>query len=294
MSNELYHHGVIGMKWGVRRYQNKDGSLTYAGKKRALKTQYKYDEFRKDTGNKKYYKKDGTMTYAGRKKALKYKEKYSRVTGGKSLRTFSDNPANQKKKTSSAYGSKSLANMSDEEINARIERLKLEQKYLEVLPDTRSKGQKFVAGVGELALNTVRDKGISIMGDYLDKQLREKLGLSKKTDASDKLKKMAQDYTNRMTIDKGQQHFHEGKYADKKTSDKSTEKTGSSSDSNKDQRKTDDSAWEGTVEGEGTSKHRDNPHVNWDTDPHWREATYDYRSSGESYISQLLLEDKRR
>ena len=33
--NELYHHGVKGMKWGVRRYQKKDGSLTTAGKKRA-------------------------------------------------------------------------------------------------------------------------------------------------------------------------------------------------------------------------------------------------------------------
>ena len=30
----LIHHGTKGMKWGIRRYQNKDGSLTPAGKKR--------------------------------------------------------------------------------------------------------------------------------------------------------------------------------------------------------------------------------------------------------------------
>lgn len=32
--NVLAHYGIRGMKWGVRRYQNKDGSLTPAGKKR--------------------------------------------------------------------------------------------------------------------------------------------------------------------------------------------------------------------------------------------------------------------
>lgn len=32
--NELEHHGILGMKWGIRRYQNEDGSLTKAGKKR--------------------------------------------------------------------------------------------------------------------------------------------------------------------------------------------------------------------------------------------------------------------
>lgn len=33
-NNSLTHHGILGMKWGVRRFQNKDGSLTPAGKKR--------------------------------------------------------------------------------------------------------------------------------------------------------------------------------------------------------------------------------------------------------------------
>lgn len=32
--NEIYHHGIKGQKWGVRRYQYSDGTLTPSGKKR--------------------------------------------------------------------------------------------------------------------------------------------------------------------------------------------------------------------------------------------------------------------
>lgn len=34
MNNEIQHHGIKGQKWGVRRFQNKDGSLTAKGKQR--------------------------------------------------------------------------------------------------------------------------------------------------------------------------------------------------------------------------------------------------------------------
>ncbi len=49
-NNELYHWGVKGMKWGVRRYQNADGTLTDKGKKR-----YSNKEIRQD---KKQIRKD--------------------------------------------------------------------------------------------------------------------------------------------------------------------------------------------------------------------------------------------
>lgn len=40
-NGELYHHGTKGMRWGIRRYQNKDGTLTDAGKRRQLKQKRK-------------------------------------------------------------------------------------------------------------------------------------------------------------------------------------------------------------------------------------------------------------
>lgn len=85
--DELYHHGIKGMKWGVRRFQKKDGTLTAEGKKR-----YSGEEIpdRKSTHRqnleKKYQdqgmsKKDAEQVAAKRIKA----EKYVAVAAGVTL-----------------------------------------------------------------------------------------------------------------------------------------------------------------------------------------------------------------
>lgn len=74
---ELAHYGIKGMKWGVRRYQNKDGSYTSAGLKRRRQTSSDYEET-KDL-RKKSYKELSDSELKRLNKRLNLESEYRRL-----------------------------------------------------------------------------------------------------------------------------------------------------------------------------------------------------------------------
>lgn len=111
MSDELYHHGIKGMKWGIRRYQNKDGSLTNAGKKRRSLGETVHD----------------------------YKVNKQRKKSLEKARAAKEKKAEAERKHKEAFekGKLSPKKMTNEELAAATKRLQDEQKYQEAMLETR-------------------------------------------------------------------------------------------------------------------------------------------------------------
>ena len=92
--SELYHHGILGQKWGIRRYQNADGTLTSAGKKR-----YGSESVKKISSTKGLARRmndvDQAMAYHKRTKSEnyfkseKYAKKRNRILKKKKINDFS-------------------------------------------------------------------------------------------------------------------------------------------------------------------------------------------------------------
>lgn len=126
MDEELYHYGIKGMKWGVRRYQNKDGSLTPAGKKR---------ESRLERAARKQREDADELYKAGYKQEAKAVRDVARKTAMKAERQ------NIKKSRKAASKNRSL--MSDAELDRRIKRLEKEKRLRELTESEVSSGKSY-------------------------------------------------------------------------------------------------------------------------------------------------------
>ena len=140
-NDTLAHHGVKGQKWGVRRYQNSDGTLTAEGKKRV----------------QKYVDKSA-------------EKKVNKLFSKKTKSSKEEIPQNPKYKKASE--------LSDKELNDAINRFRLEESYnsyiSKMTPQKKNKAKEFISDVLEKSGKNIATQATTYaMGTAVNKLARQ-------------------------------------------------------------------------------------------------------------------------
>ena len=150
----LMHWGILGMKWGVRRYQNPDGSLTAAGKKR--------------------YGADDAKGSSGSKSSSKSSEAQPQEDSQPQVRANKPKPASE---------------MTDDELRAFLNRIELERRYNAIVnppPPQQEQKKKEMPETLKFMKDVFAESAKNVAKTVITAKLMELVGGNKKKDTSDK------------------------------------------------------------------------------------------------------------
>lgn len=150
MNDELYHYGILGMKWGVRRYQKKDGTLTNSGKKRYDKEMERLKAEEKIIKNKNRTQSKLEKLEAKRKSV------------------------EELKKNSNKPKEKSVKEYSDAELREIVNRLQLEKQYKDLSPKQVSIGKTVVNRiVKNVVVPAAEEMGKQVVKSLMTKEINK-------------------------------------------------------------------------------------------------------------------------
>ena len=187
--DELYHHGILGQRWGHRRFQNEDGSWTPEGRER-----YGEGGARSKSDVQKYKAKVSynTQKYKANLKSKAKQEKDKRTAKeernrlkewGKTERVAKQEQAKIDNRGTSGAKFRRIKNLSDEDLEKAINRLKLQSEYnkqyaLATNPDSAlAKADRFFDGptgkfVRDLTVATLPNVANSAVQKVLESNLK--------------------------------------------------------------------------------------------------------------------------
>lgn len=149
---ELYHHGIKGQKWGVRRYQNQDGTLTEVGRRRLFGGGKKdkgvqFDENGRLGSDKSNLRKAHSKIYES--VAEDNRNLSSALNSGSNIAGIGSRMAARSaaKRRAKAMSKIDVTTMSDTELRNRINRMNMERQYKQLKAEQITTGRDRVSSM---------------------------------------------------------------------------------------------------------------------------------------------------